>query len=199
MSHPLCPLVYHDVWWVNPSAPWFIMTFDESRSNTKRFKRMLIYFNTGTQYENFRGNHLYQATKRHLNNKYFNTDKQYANFRFLFGESGWLTKQKSEICILSCLGLSRRLMSQPLFSFVYREVWSPLFLSSSFPSFHHGVRWVIPSFPLFIMTFDESAPLFIGLSWRLSQPLCPFVYRGVWCLLWPLVSQSLSPFVCHVW
>ena len=36
--------------------------------NTKRFKRMLIYFNTDTQYANFRGNPLYQATKRHLNN-----------------------------------------------------------------------------------------------------------------------------------
>ena len=151
-------IVYHDVWWVIPSAPWFITTFDESTPlplglswrlmsqdpNTKRFKRTLIYFNTGTQYEHFRGNHLYQATKRHLNNKYFYTDKQYANFRFLFGESTRLTKQKSEICILSRLGLSRRLMSQPLFSFVYREVWSPIFLSSSFPSFDHGVRWVIP-------------------------------------------------------
>ena len=34
--------------------------------NTKRFKRTLIYFNTDTQYANFRGNPLYQATKRHL-------------------------------------------------------------------------------------------------------------------------------------
>ena len=37
--------------------------------NTKRFKRMLIYFNTDTQYANLRGNSLYQATKRHLNNR----------------------------------------------------------------------------------------------------------------------------------
>ena len=37
--------------------------------NTKRFKRTLIYFNTDTQYANFRGNPLYQATKRHLNNR----------------------------------------------------------------------------------------------------------------------------------
>ena len=35
--------------------------------NTKRFKRTLIYFNTDTQYGNFRGNRLYQATKRYLN------------------------------------------------------------------------------------------------------------------------------------
>ena len=31
--------------------------------NTKRFKRMLIYFNTDTQHANFWGNPLYQATK----------------------------------------------------------------------------------------------------------------------------------------
>ena len=36
--------------------------------NTKRFKPTLIYFNTDTQYAHFRGNPLYQATKRHLNN-----------------------------------------------------------------------------------------------------------------------------------
>ena len=35
--------------------------------NMKSFKRMLIYFNTDTQYENFGGNPLYQATKWHLN------------------------------------------------------------------------------------------------------------------------------------
>ena len=33
--------------------------------NTKRFKRTRIYFNTDTQYANFRGNPLYKATKRH--------------------------------------------------------------------------------------------------------------------------------------
>ena len=32
--------------------------------NTKRFKRTLIYFNTDTQYANFRGNPLYQAKKQ---------------------------------------------------------------------------------------------------------------------------------------
>ena len=37
--------------------------------NTKRFKRMLIYFDMDTQYEHFRGNPLCQATKRHLNNR----------------------------------------------------------------------------------------------------------------------------------
>ena len=31
--------------------------------NTKRVKRTLIYFNTGTQYTHFQGNPLYQATK----------------------------------------------------------------------------------------------------------------------------------------
>ena len=41
--------------------------------DTKRFKRMLIYFNTDTQYANFRGNPLYQATKRHLTNKRLKT------------------------------------------------------------------------------------------------------------------------------
>ena len=38
--------------------------------NTKRFKRTLIYFNTDTQYANFRGNPLYQTTKRHLDKRY---------------------------------------------------------------------------------------------------------------------------------
>ena len=38
-------------------------------ANIKKFKRTLIYFNTDTQYAHFRGNPLYQATKRHLNNK----------------------------------------------------------------------------------------------------------------------------------
>ena len=33
--------------------------------NTKRFKRTLIYFNTDTQYANFRVSPHYQATKRH--------------------------------------------------------------------------------------------------------------------------------------
>ena len=37
--------------------------------NTKRFKRTLIYFDTDTQNGNFQGNLLYQATKRHLNNR----------------------------------------------------------------------------------------------------------------------------------
>ena len=35
---------------------------------TKRFKRTLIYFSTDSQYANC-GNPLYQATKRHLNNR----------------------------------------------------------------------------------------------------------------------------------
>ena len=37
--------------------------------NTKRFKQTLIYFNTDTQHAHFRGNPLYQATKRHLHNR----------------------------------------------------------------------------------------------------------------------------------
>ena len=36
--------------------------------NTKRFKQMLLYFNTDTQYVHFQGNPLYQATKQHVNN-----------------------------------------------------------------------------------------------------------------------------------
>ena len=30
MSHPLVSFVYHDVWWVSPSFPWFIMTFEST-------------------------------------------------------------------------------------------------------------------------------------------------------------------------
>ena len=41
----------------------------EHHPNTKRFKRTLIYFDTDTQYANFRENFLCQATKRHLNNR----------------------------------------------------------------------------------------------------------------------------------
>ena len=37
--------------------------------NTKKFKQMLIYFNTDTKYAKLWGNPLYQATKRSLNNK----------------------------------------------------------------------------------------------------------------------------------
>ena len=37
--------------------------------NTKRSKRMLIYFNTDIQYTNFQGNPLYQVTKWHLTDK----------------------------------------------------------------------------------------------------------------------------------
>ena len=37
--------------------------------NTKRFKQMLIYFNTDTQCAHFRGNPLYQASKQHLNSR----------------------------------------------------------------------------------------------------------------------------------
>ena len=37
--------------------------------NTERFKQMLIYFNTDTQYVNFQANPLYQNTKQHLNNR----------------------------------------------------------------------------------------------------------------------------------
>ena len=34
--------------------------------NTKKLKRTLIYYDMDTQYANFRGNPLRQATKRHL-------------------------------------------------------------------------------------------------------------------------------------
>ena len=34
--------------------------------NTKRFKGTLIYYDTDTQYVNYRGNSLRHATKRHL-------------------------------------------------------------------------------------------------------------------------------------
>ncbi|MCB4784616.1 MAG: hypothetical protein LGB69_08545 [Sulfurovum sp.] len=37
--------------------------------NTESFKQTLIYFNTDTQYAQFWGNPLHQATKRHLNNR----------------------------------------------------------------------------------------------------------------------------------
>ena len=49
------------------------MTPDDAKKYTiskhKRFKRTLIYFDTDTQYANLRGNPLFQATKRHLNNR----------------------------------------------------------------------------------------------------------------------------------
>ena len=38
--------------------------------NTERFRWMLIYFNMDTQYGIFWGNHLYQATEWHLNNRW---------------------------------------------------------------------------------------------------------------------------------
>ena len=41
----------------------------EQDPNTKKFKRTLIYFNTDTQYAHFQENPLYEATKRHLNNR----------------------------------------------------------------------------------------------------------------------------------
>ena len=36
--------------------------------NTKRFKRMLTYYDTDRHYANFVGKSLHQATKQHLNN-----------------------------------------------------------------------------------------------------------------------------------
>ena len=47
----------------------WIQTHERLDPNTKRFKRTLIYFDADTQYANFRGNPLCQATKRHLNNR----------------------------------------------------------------------------------------------------------------------------------
>ena len=52
--------------------------------NTKRFKRTLIYFNTDTQYTNFRGNPFYQATKRHLTDKQSKTMKNERKRLILF-------------------------------------------------------------------------------------------------------------------
>ena len=40
----------------------------QQEPNTNRFKRTLIYYVTDTQYANFRGNFLRQATKQHLTN-----------------------------------------------------------------------------------------------------------------------------------
>ena len=40
----------------------------EEDPNTKRFKRILIYYDTDTKYAIFGGNFLRQATIRHLNN-----------------------------------------------------------------------------------------------------------------------------------
>ena len=51
---------------VSVKVSWSVLI---STCNTKRFKRTLIYFETDTQYANFRGNPLHQATKRHLNNR----------------------------------------------------------------------------------------------------------------------------------
>ena len=42
---------------------------DPKDPNTKRFKRMLMYFDRDTQYANLWGNPLCQATKQHLNNR----------------------------------------------------------------------------------------------------------------------------------
>ena len=57
--------------------------------NTKRFRQTLIYFNTDTQYANFRGNPLHQATKRHLNNKQSKMMKNERKRILLF----WLSQQ----------------------------------------------------------------------------------------------------------
>ena len=43
--------------------------FVDEEIQTQRFRRMLIYFNTDTQYAHFGGNPLYQATEWHLNNR----------------------------------------------------------------------------------------------------------------------------------
>ena len=63
-----------DCYMVQGTVKLLYKAFSENNSwvqnpNTNRFKRTLIYFNTDTQYAHFRGNPLYQATKRHLNNR----------------------------------------------------------------------------------------------------------------------------------
>ena len=50
------------------SVPW-PPAEPSNRLTPLRFKRTLIDFNMDTQYAHFRGNPLYQATKRHLNNR----------------------------------------------------------------------------------------------------------------------------------
>ena len=46
-----------------------ILKVKQDLPNTKRFKRMLIYFDTDTQYTNFQENPPCQATKQHLNHR----------------------------------------------------------------------------------------------------------------------------------
>ena len=48
---------------------WNNIKADEIQTQ-KRFKQTLIYFDTDTQYANFRGNPFCQAAKRHLNNRW---------------------------------------------------------------------------------------------------------------------------------
>ena len=73
------PRLSHSSWTLREKQSTLIMpsavTIERSETkhcdnaNTKRFKRTLIYFNTDTQYANFRGNPFCQTTKRHLNNR----------------------------------------------------------------------------------------------------------------------------------
>ena len=48
-----------------------VYTVTKGKNQTQKGlnERLLIYLNTDTQYANIRGNPLYQATKRHLNNR----------------------------------------------------------------------------------------------------------------------------------
>ena len=60
----------HAFWnYGNHCQPVLLSDFGFIDSNTKRFKRTLIYFNTDTQDANFGGNPLCQAPKRHLYNR----------------------------------------------------------------------------------------------------------------------------------
>ena len=74
VSGSLCPLCARICFYLSElkkNTVWNRMTASilKQDPNTKRFKQMLIYFNPDTQYANFWGNPLYQATKWHLNNK----------------------------------------------------------------------------------------------------------------------------------
>ena len=62
-------ILIHSVFcFFKPETEW-LLTFWNKIQTQNRFKRTLIYLSTDTHYVDFRGNPLYQASKRHLTDK----------------------------------------------------------------------------------------------------------------------------------
>ena len=103
-----------------------------------RFKRTFIYFNTGTQYANFRGNSLYQATKQQINGQKRSKMKKRETY-LVFVYSFWL--------MIAYISLFSALLSR-LTALACASTWVTSFIARFLNIHRSGVltalAWLVP-------------------------------------------------------